>query len=282
VTPTSAVVADAVAQGRLPGRVWMYSNYHCNLACTYCLTDSSPASPRRDLTGTAMVAVAEQAAELGFTAIGVTGGEPFLRPDMVDVLVRTSDLLPTLVLSNASLFHGHRLERMGALVGRDVTVQVSLDWADAAPNDARRGDDNYASVISAIPRLVELGLKVRIGTTLDPDEQVSDEDQARLCALHRSLGVADEDHVVRPIVRRGRAAEGSVGVAATAADLPAELTITVDGAYWSPFGPTIRAGVPDTDLLITRTTDPLTTPATALLRLVENRPAGADAQLGIR
>ena len=54
------------------GRVWVYSNYHCNMACTYCLTDSAPSSPRRALSTKAMVTVAHQAAELGFSSLGVT------------------------------------------------------------------------------------------------------------------------------------------------------------------------------------------------------------------
>jgi hypothetical protein len=66
------------------------------------------------------------------------------------------------------------------------------------------------------------------------------------------------------------------------ADLPAELTITIDGAFWSPFGPTVHGGRLDTDLLITRTTMPLRVPAAALLRLVQARPPGADAQLNIQ
>ena len=278
----SAAVAEAVADGRLPGRVWLYSNYHCNLACTYCLTDSSPSSPRRDLTADRMVAVAEQSADLGFTGLGVTGGEPFLRPDMVDVLVAMSEILPTVVLSNATLFSGDRLDRVSALGGHPVSIQVALDRADPGGNDAQRGDDNHAAVIAAIPRLVERGIRVRIGSTLDPADPVSEEDQAALCALHRSLGVSDDDHVVRPNVRRGRAAAAAVGVQATTGDLPPELTITADGAWWSPFGPTIRDGVPDTDLLVTRTTEPLSTPATTLLRLVDGRPSGDDARLGIR
>ena len=40
-----SAIAEAVAAGVLPGRVWMYSNYHCNLACAYCLTESAPDSP---------------------------------------------------------------------------------------------------------------------------------------------------------------------------------------------------------------------------------------------
>ena len=95
-------------------------------------------------------------------------------------------------------------------------------------------------------------------------------------------GVADEDHVVRPVVRRGRAATAGMGVAAGIDDLPPELTITVDGAFWSPFGPTVCDGRLDTDLLLTRTTDPLRTPVEALQLLVAGRPPGDDSRLGIR
>jgi hypothetical protein len=73
-----------------------------------------------------------------------------------------------------------------------------------------------------------------------------------------------------------------LGVAAAEPDLPAELTITADGAFWSPFGPTVHGGRLDTDLLITRTTRPLSVPAQALLGLVEGHPAGEDATLNIR
>jgi hypothetical protein len=83
-------------------------------------------------------------------------------------------------------------------------------------------------------------------------------------------------------VRRGRAATGGLGVDVAAADLPPELTITADGAFWSPFGPTVRGRRLDTDLLVTRTTRPLAIPAAAILRLVTGRPPGADADLNIR
>ena len=50
----------------------------------------------------------------------------------------------------------------------------------------------------------------------------------------------------------------------------------------SPFDATVRGGRLDTDLLIARTIDPLSLPAAALLRLVDARPPGSDAQLGVR
>ncbi len=277
-----SAVAEAIAGGVLPGRVWLYSNYHCNLACAYCLTESSPHAERRELGAGRMVEIAVEARDLGFTDLGVTGGEPFMLPWLPETLAELAGILPLVVLSNATLFTPARIERLAPLADLPAAIQVSLDRADPEPNDALRAEHNFATVVDAIPRLVERGLRLRIASTLDPDQPPSDEERSRLCELHRRLGVPDEDHVVRPIVRRGRARTGGLGVDALPGDLPPELTVTADGAFWSPFAPTVQGGRLDIDLLVTRTTRPLATPAAALLRLVEGRPAGSDAQLGIR
>ncbi|WP_188193965.1 radical SAM protein [Nonomuraea sp. SYSU D8015] len=274
-----SAIAEAVAAGRLPGRVWMYADYHCNLACTYCLTESAPGVPRRELGHERMVEIAAEAAELGFTDLGVTGGEPFLLMSLPGTLAEMAEHLPVLVLTNGTLFTPKRLARLEPILGRRVAMQISLDRPDPDANDGMRGPENFGKVVEAIPRLVERGIRVRIATTV---ESIEEAELDRLCALHRDLGVPDEDHVIRPIVRRGRAVDHGLGVTARQQDLPAELTITTDGAFWSPFGPTVSAGVVDTDLLITRTTRPLGVPAGALLRLVENRPPGDDVALNIR
>lgn len=272
-------IGIAVAEGTLPGRVWMYANYHCNIECTYCLTESGPKVPRRELGREAMLDVARQAAELGFTDLGVTGGEIFLVPDMPDLLAEMSQYLPIIALTNATLFQRRLLDRIEVLADTPVSLQISLDRPDADVNDEMRAPDNFAKVVAAIPALVQRGVKVRIATTV---ESIEDAELDRLCALHRGLGVPDSDHVIRPIISRGRAIDEGLGVQATQNDLPAELTITADGAFWSPFGPTVRGGRLDTDLLITRTTRPLAVPARALLRLIEGRPPGADSALSIR
>lgn len=275
-----SAIAAAIAEGVIGGRLWMYANYHCNLECTYCLTESGPNVARRQLDADWMVARAVEASELGFTSIGVTGGEPFMVASMPDTVARIADILPTIVLSNGSLFHGPRLERIvAALAGKDVHIQISLDAPDAFANDTKRGEDNFSDVCAAIPRLVERGLKVRIATTT---EDLAEDDKERLCELHRSWGVPDEDHVVRPIVSRGRAALDGIGVPAGMEDLPAELCLTADGAFWSAFGPTVRNGNVDTDLLISRVTSPVAVPANLMLRLAAGRPPGTDATLGIR
>jgi MoaA/NifB/PqqE/SkfB family radical SAM enzyme len=279
VTVEAEPIGLAVAEGTLPGRVWMYANYHCNIECTYCLTESGPKVPRRELGREAMLDVARQAAQLGFTDLGVTGGEIFLVPDMPELLAEMSQYLPIIALTNATLFQRRLLDRIEVLAGRPVSLQISLDRPDADANDEMRAPDNFAKVVAAIPALVQRGVTVRLATTV---ESIEDAELDRLCALHRGLGVPDSQHVIRPIISRGRAIDEGLGVQATQHDLPAELTITADGAFWSPFGPTVRGGRLDTDLLITRTTSPLSVPAGALLRLVEGRPPGADSALSIR
>ena len=277
--PAAGPVADAVAAGRLPGRVWFYSNYHCNLVCTYCLTESGPKVARRELSRDQMVEGARQARELGFTELGVTGGETFLMPWLPEALAEMAGSLPVVVLTNGTLFGRRLLDELEALAGLPVALQISLDRPDPDANDAMRGPQNFRKVIAAIPELVGRGITVRIATTM---ESIDDAELDRLCALHRELGVPDDDHVIRPIVARGRALDQGLGVHAALPELPAELTITADGAFWSPFGPTVRSGALDTDLLITRTTQPLSVPAEAQLRLLDDRPQGEDAALNIR
>jgi MoaA/NifB/PqqE/SkfB family radical SAM enzyme len=276
---TADALRAAIDEGRVAERLWLYSNYHCNLACSYCLTESAPGVERRLLGPARMIEAADQAKALGFRALGVTGGEPFVIADMPEVLGELARRLPVVVLSNATLFTTKLLERMRPLADLPVTVQISLDSAEADVNDQFRAPRNFARVLDAIPRLIELGIPVRIATTGDHNTPAQME---RLCELHRSLGVPDEDHVVRPIVRRGRAATKGMGVVAAAKDLHPELTLTADGAFWSPFAPTVQGGRLDTDLLVTRQQLPLEDPARALLALADANPEGTDTTLNIR
>jgi MoaA/NifB/PqqE/SkfB family radical SAM enzyme len=276
---TAGTLRAAIDAGRVADRLWLYSNYHCNLRCSYCLTESAPGVARRVLAPEQMIEAADQARALGFRSLGVTGGEPFVIPEMPDILADLARRLPLVVLSNGTLFTDRLLERMRPLAELPLTVQISLDSAEADVNDELRGPRNFAKVVDAIPRLIALGVPVRIATTGDHN---SPQDMERLCALHRSLGVPDADHVVRPVVRRGRAATNRMGVVARATDLQPELTLTADGAFWSPFAPTVQGGRVDLDLLVSRQRLPLEAPTRTWLALAEGRPQGADTTLNIR
>ncbi|MCJ7832364.1 MAG: radical SAM protein [Actinobacteria bacterium] len=257
-------IIEAVAGRTIGSRVWFYSNYTCNLTCSYCLTESGPGVPARELPRQTMTELSAEAAELGFRELGVTGGEPFLLSDMPERLAEMADILPVTVLTNATFFNDARLSRLEPLKDRKVWLQISLDSAEAVVNDAMRGPENFEKVVEAIPRLLDAGIGVRIASTVEDPENI---DLSDLCALHRSLGVADEDHVVRTIMRRGRAAVAGFGESVGTTELFPELTVTADGAFWSPFAPTVAGGRLDTDLLVSRSVRPLRQAAETLVRL---------------
>jgi MoaA/NifB/PqqE/SkfB family radical SAM enzyme len=275
-----AELEAGVAEGRMGDRLWLYATYHCNLACVYCLTESHPRIPdRRALSRETMTRVAREARELGFGSVGITGGEVFMLPDFAETMIEIAGVLPVVALTNGTLFTDRLLARLEPLADLPAALQISLDSDEPARNDAFRGPENFAKVMSAIPHLLERGIEVRIATTV---EYQTESELKRVCALHRRLGISDEHHIVRPVVRRGRAAVEEMGKELGPFDVLPELTLTADGAFMHPFAPTVRHGVTDLDLLVSRQIVPLAVPARKLLRIVAEQPLGDDVVRNIR
>ncbi len=263
-------VSDAIGAETIGERVWFYTNYQCNLACRYCLTSSSPHVPKRELDSATILALADDAVRLGFGAFGVTGGEPFVRRDMPELVAALARRLPVVVLTNGTLFtERFVVERLLQLATLPVALQISLDAARATQNDRYRGTGSHARALSGLARLRAHGLHVRIGATL-LDEQGDDISALRELAL--AYGIQSEDQIVRPMMARGAAAAAGLGQATGPAEVPPELTITVDGAFWSPASPTITEGKLDVGERLTRTIRPLEHAAAAMLRYAAALP----------
>lgn len=67
---------------------------HCNLRCVYCMPTSGLAFLPSDqlLTAAEIELVATAAVSIGFRKIRLTGGEPLLRPDLVEIVERLARL----------------------------------------------------------------------------------------------------------------------------------------------------------------------------------------------
>ena len=209
-------------------KLWLYTNFDCNLTCSYCVAESTPTVPRRALGLDNVKRLVDEAVQLNFTDVFLTGGEPFILDDIYDMLAYSSARLRTTVLTNAMLVRGQRLENLRAIANDNLIVQVSLDGGRPEHHDAYRGAGTWAKTVEGIKRLQAHDFTLRIATTETPANA------AHLDELHefrRSLGISDEDHFVRPLARRGFAREGlEVGVET----LVPEITVTSDGIYWHP------------------------------------------------
>src|SRR5215813_12338931 len=102
--------AQSEADRPVGSRLWLYTNFDCNLRCDYCCVRSSPKAPRRALGLNAVRRIAREAKELGVAELYVTGGEPFLLPDIAAILLACTAGAPTTVLTNGMLFSGRRLD----------------------------------------------------------------------------------------------------------------------------------------------------------------------------
>ena len=214
-----------------PRRLWLYSNYHCNLKCDYCAVGSSPRALPRTMPGERFRGLVDEAVAEDFTELYVTGGEPLLHPEITELLVYATSRLPTVLLTNAMLFRGTRLERFRQLAGnRNLVVQTSIDGARAETHDAHRGRGSFVRTLEGVSKILELGLSIRVAMT-ETAENTNEIDA--LWSLLQELGVAPEGFVVRPMLRRGFSGAGLDIASETTVP---ELTMTMEGAFWHPAG----------------------------------------------
>jgi pyruvate-formate lyase-activating enzyme len=234
---------DAEEERPVGSRLWLYTNFDCNLSCNYCCVRSSPKSSRRALGIDRVRRIASEAAELGVKEIFVTGGEPFMLPDIGEILLACASAAPTTVLTNGMLFAGARLATLRALPRERITFQISLDSPTSERHDSHRGEGTWARTWKGIQKARAEGFRVRLAATVSTDTEAEE-----FRAFLDAQGISEENGVIRRIALRGVATEG---IALSRADLVPEVTITSDGVFWHP------VGAEDSDLLVSRQIFPL-------------------------
>lgn len=181
--------------------------YGCNLACTHCLSSSGRRDPHELSTAEAM-AVVDELHDLQVFYVNIGGGEPTIRPDFYEVVEHcVSRGVGVKFSTNGTTITP---ERARHLAGADyVDVQVSLDGADAATNDAVRGAGSYVAARRAMDHLAEAGFgpfKISVVMTRHNVAQVDDLEaiarsygaQLRLTRLRPSGRGADTWHELHP------------------------------------------------------------------------------------
>ena len=243
-------------------RLWLYTNFDCNLHCDYCCVRSSPSAPRRELGLSRVRRIAREAEKLGVKEIFVTGGEPFLLEDIGEILLSCATAAPTTVLTNGMLFAGRRTESLRALPRDRVVLQISLDSPTPELHDLHRGMGTWVRTREGIQRARDSGFRVRLAATISTDAEAEEFRQ-----FLDKENVATEDRVIRRIALRGAANEG---VAVSRVDLLPEVTITAEGVYWHP------VGAEDTDLLVSHDIFPLAESFAAVRRAFDREGEHAN------
>jgi len=187
--------------------LWIQINNACNLTCTHCLVSSGPGE-EPGLPSDTVWKLIEGAAALGLERLYVTGGEPFVRKDLPDLIRRSTDRLglEVIVLTNATTFRGSIRSGLEGLDRERVRFQVSVDGARPETNDRIRGAGTHAKALDGARLLSDLGYDVSLATVVARPNLT---ELAELPDLARSVG-AKSFHLMWAH-RRGRAAASRNG-----------------------------------------------------------------------
>ncbi|TVQ62302.1 MAG: GTP 3',8-cyclase MoaA [Phycisphaerales bacterium] len=162
----------------------------CNFRCVYCMEPDVRFAPSDALlTGAEVVRLVRVAASLGVRKVRLTGGEPTLRPDLLEIIrgVRAETTVELAMITNAS-----RLSREDARAWREA----GLDRVTISIDSLR--DDRFARITrsTTTPDDVLRGIEACIAERLTPVKVnavlirgLNDDEAADLAGLARRYGV---------------------------------------------------------------------------------------------
>lgn len=146
-----------------PVNVTWEVTYKCNLACIHCVSDSGR-KRRGELTTAQCLQVIDTMSSMKVFQFNIGGGEPFMREDFLDLMDYAHEKgVVTCISTNGTLITNEVAERLDNML---VYVQVSLDGATPASNDAIRGKGSFRKAITALECLRERNIEVSVNTVL--------------------------------------------------------------------------------------------------------------------
>ncbi|KYK33290.1 MAG: hypothetical protein AYK19_14180 [Theionarchaea archaeon DG-70-1] len=143
--------------------IWVNVTNACNLRCIHChLSSGTPLE--NELTTEEICNIISEVKELGVKEIVISGGEPFCRKDILEILeyVRNRCERVTL-LTNGTLITEEIAEKLSNL---KLAIQVSLDGASKDTQDFIRGKDSYEKTLKGLQNLVAHNANVRVAMTI--------------------------------------------------------------------------------------------------------------------
>lgn len=179
----------------------------CNLQCAHCFISCSPSNHSHEMMTLASVKhYLAEAESLGVKEYYFTGGEPFLNPEIFEILEAALRLGPVSVLTNGLLIRSEtaaRLKRMSDASEYSLDLRISIDGYDATTNDPIRGAGTFQRILDGIHCLVQAGLAPVITVTEACEEAGKSEGRAKFLRFLAGMGLPRPRLKVLPLLRLG-------------------------------------------------------------------------------
>jgi MoaA/NifB/PqqE/SkfB family radical SAM enzyme len=187
----------------------------CNIACRHCFISCGPKVERHAVMTRAQVEQAlEDAARVGCRATYFTGGEPFLHPEILDLVELALRQGPLGILSNGMLLDDATctgLRTLDDASDYSLDLRISLDGLTAEENDPIRGKGVFAAACEGIRRLAGVGLEPALAVTTVHAQSSSAPGRLAFLDLLKSLGVKRPRVKLIPPFLIGREAKRNAG-----------------------------------------------------------------------
>ena len=163
----------------------------CNLRCVYCMPEEGIESIPHDeiLTYDEILRICEIVSELGIRKIKITGGEPLVRKDIVNLIrdIKNIDKIEQVTLTtNGILLH----EMLDDLYDAGIdAINISLDTLNTDNFKKITRRDGLEKVLMSIDKAYDLGIRVKINCLAIRDFNLSELVEIASFAKDREIDV---------------------------------------------------------------------------------------------
>lgn len=187
----------------------------CNLTCHHCFIACSPKN--HSFGFLSLTEVQRRLAEsvpLGVKEYYFTGGEPFLNPELVLMLIETLRLGPATVLTNATVLKEEWLSTLRDAQAASIyslEFRVSIDGFTPETNDPIRGAGTWVRAMRGVERLVQYGFLPIITAARTWSFELETEVIGGFLHILRAIGYTRPRLKILPTLRLGAETERTGG-----------------------------------------------------------------------
>lgn len=133
--------------------------YRCNARCTMCNRYKCPSKPDEEIS----IETIKKLPEMYFT--NITGGEPFIREDLKDVVRELYKKSDRIVISTNGFFTDRIVDLCKEFP--NIGIRISIEGLEETNNSIRGLDDGFNRGYTTLKKLVDMGMKdVGFGMTV--------------------------------------------------------------------------------------------------------------------
>jgi len=177
---------------KFPLRVRILLTLRCNMNCIYCYLRSGKIYRQKskdELTFDQIKKIIDEMVQNNAYILDLSGGEPFLRNDAIDIIKYASDRIPFIyILTNGSFLANIDFVKSlsKTIKNKAVIIQISLDSSD--PESSKRVKDalTFQKVLQGIKNATQNNLLVNVNTVVTKSNF---HDLDKIVTLSHKLGV---------------------------------------------------------------------------------------------